>query len=102
MEKIYLRESLVEEVVNSKKGEFTSDMCLSLVNGKKYHLVDAMKFLSEVANNDLETNTKDLTGRIISKDELVAKDYDLFDDEIVADDRLYKVEIGYIGTLSSE
>ena len=101
MRKVYIRESLVEEAVAIKKAEFTSDMHLNMINGVSYKLTIAIKFLNEVANNETDGDVVDLSGLIISKDELIARNYDLFDDEIVADDRLYKVEIGYIGTLTS-
>ena len=100
MKKIYLKESLYQEVIDTQKGEINNDMVLNLINGKRYQLVLAIKFLEEIADNEDSSSTS-LVGKIISKDELIEKNYELYDYEVLADDRLYKVEIGYIGTLIS-
>lgn len=100
MKKVYLRESLYQEVLNTKKGTIDNEMILDLINGKKYQLILAIKFLEEVADNE-DSDSISLVGTIISKDELILNNYELFDYEVLADDRLYKVEIGYIGTLIS-
>ena len=100
MKKVYLRDALYQEVLDTDKGTIDNDMVLTLINGKKYQLILAIKFLKELAENE-DSDSVSLVGKIISKDELISKNYELFDDEVLADDRLYKVEIGYIGTLIS-
>ena len=98
MKKVYLKDALYQELLDTGKGTIDNEMLLTLVNGKKYQLILAIKFLKEVAENE-DSDSVSLVGKIISKDELISKNYELFDDEVLADDRLYKVEIGYIGTL---
>ncbi len=100
MKKVYLRDALYQEVLDTDKGTIDNDMVLTLINGKRYQLILAIKFLKELAENE-DSDSVSLVGKIISKDELISKNYELFDDEVLADDRLYKVEIGYIGTLIS-
>ena len=100
MKKIYFNEKIFNEVIESKKGSVDSNMVLTLINGKKYQLIIAIKFLKVIANNE-DTNDESLKGRIISKDEIISKNYELFDEEVIAGDTLYQVEIGYIGTLIS-
>ena len=100
MKKIYINEALYNEIIETKKGSVDNDMIMTLINGKKYKLVLGIKFLEEIADNE-NSNSKSLTGKIISKDDLIANNYELYDDEVLAGDRLYKVQIGYIGTLIS-
>ncbi len=100
MKKVYLRESLYQEVLDTQKGTINNEMILDLINGKKYQLILAIKFLEEVADNE-DSDSVSLVGKIISKDELILNNYELFDNEVLADDRLYKVQIGYIGILIS-
>jgi hypothetical protein len=99
MKKVYLKESLYQEVLSTKKGTLDSNMVLELINGKKYQLIIAIKFIKEIADNEDVEDTTTLVGKIISKDVMIEKNYELFDDEIIAEDKLYKVEIGYLGTL---
>ena len=98
MKKIYISEDLFNEVLETQKGDVDKNMILTLINGKKYQLVLGIKFLEAIADNE-DSSSDNLTGKIISKDELIAKNYELYDDEVLTNDRLYKVKVGYIGTL---
>jgi len=101
MKKIYLKEGLLEEILEANKATVDDDMILEAVNGKRYQLILAIKFLEEIADNDDNTDEKDdnLVGKIISKDELIENNYELFDNEVITTDKLYKVEVGHLGTL---
>ncbi len=95
MNKIFIKEELFQEVINSKKGSVNSEMELTLVSGTKYKLLLAIKFIEEIATNGKQNN--DLSGKYISKEELIANNYELLDNEVVANDQLYRVSVGYIG-----
>jgi len=114
MNKIYMKADIVEDIIDTKKGILDSNMILRLVNGKKYKLVVAVKLLDKYKASD------NLSKLIFSIDELEMRNYelysalsftegrpllrknDLFDDEIEADGQIYKVDIGYTGTLLSK
>ena len=109
MEKVFLSASMVENIVDSQKGSVNSDLILKLKNNTEYKLTVAIRLLKETGNNndlsDMILLPKDLEARnyklysalTFSDDENILRNKGLFEDEIEADGKKYKIEVGYIG-----
>ncbi len=109
MDKVFLSVGMVENIVDTRKGTVNSDMILNLPNDKKYKLTVAIRLLKDTSqNNDLsemillpedlkKRNYKLYSALTFSEKDNILRDKGLFEDEVEADGRNYKIEVGYIG-----
>lgn len=109
MNKIFLSVEMVENIIDTKKGNIDSNMILSLMNNNKYKLTIAVRLLNGIQNNndlsEMILQPKDLEARnyklysalTFSNEDNLLRNKGLFDDEIEANGKIYPIEVGYIG-----
>ena len=111
MNKIYMKASMVEDIVDSNKGTIDSNSILTLEDGKRYQLNIAIKFLDKIRDennfhklifslNDLEIRNYTLYSSLgyVHGEGMLRNNY-LFDSEVDANGQTYKVIVGYLGVL---
>ena len=96
--KIFIKNDLLENLERSKKGILGSDLKLKLENGLTYQLVPAVKFKERLAGKSHEN----LEGKFFTYEELSVYKYDIYmDTAIIDDETVYSFEEGFSGTLIS-
>jgi len=97
--KIFIKNDLLENLERSEKGVLGKDLKLKLTNGLTYQLTPAVKFKERVIGDSV----KNLDGKFFTYEELSIYNYDIYMDTAIIDDStVYSFDEGFSGILLTE
>ncbi len=98
MKKMFLLQEKLEELMTAKKVKLSGQTLTMVPSEDEYDLKPAVKFL---ACETSESDPHDLVGRVAMYDKLIQEGAEIFLSSIIYKEQSYKVEQGYICSLSS-
>lgn len=99
LDKIFIKNKLLEELEETQKGYLDSNLKLKLKNGKAYKLSPAVKFTENLTGD----SSNKLAGSFFTYEELKKYNYDIYmNTAIINESTVYLFEEGFSGILIEE